>query len=185
MRGGRSRWYSSTCRPAPLRRYPTSRLKYMGLDSLEIVMGWEEAFGISISDAEAERLRTPRQCIDLIATKPAARDVPRAACLTLRAFHRLRHSIASAANVARDRVRPDARLRDLVSTDRRRTWQAVRSACGISGLPGVAWFWLLPRTVGDLTRWTITRAAKDLKQPGEPWTRSEVRSVVRAVAPDH
>jgi hypothetical protein len=154
----------------------------MGLDAVEIVMGWEESFGISIANAEAEALRTPRQSIDLIATKLAAQDEPRRACLTLRAFHRLRNSITSAASVSRDRVRPEVRLRDLVSTERRRTWEAVRSTCGISSLPGLGWF--SPRTVGDLTRWIVAHAAKDLKRPGEPWTRSEIRSVVRAVVTD-
>jgi hypothetical protein len=154
----------------------------MGLDPVEIVMGWEESFGISIADAEAMVLRTPRQSIDLIATKLAAHDDSLRACLTLRAFHRLRHSITTAASVSRDRVRPDARLRDLVSTERRRTWEAVRSTCGISSLPGLGWF--SPRTVGGLTRWAVAHAAKDLKRPGEPWTRSEVRSVVRAVVTD-
>jgi acyl carrier protein len=154
----------------------------MGLDAVEIVIGWEEAFGISIADSEAMVLRTPRQSIDLIATKLAAQDGSRGACLTLRAFHRLRHSISKAAGVARTSVRPEARLRELVSTERRRTWEAVRSACGISSLPGLGWF--SPRTVGDLTRWAVTHAAKELKQPGEPWTRSEIRSVVRAVVID-
>ena len=154
----------------------------MGLDAVEIVMGWEESFGISIANEEAESLRTPRQSIDLIASKLAAQDEPRQTCLTLRAFHRLRNSISTAASISRNRVRPNARLRVLVSTERRRTWDAVRSVCGISSLPGLGWF--SPRTVGDLTRWTVTHAAKDLKHPGEPWTRSEIRSVVRAVVTD-
>jgi len=154
----------------------------MGLDLVEIVMGWEESLGISIADTEAMTLRTPRQSIDLIATKLGAQDGSHGACLTLRAFHRLRHSIAKAAGVPRASVRPEARLRELVSTRRRRTWEAVRSASGISSLPGLGW--LTPRTVGDLTRWAVTHAAKELKRPGEPWTRSEIRTVVRAVVTD-
>ena len=98
---------------------------FMSLDSVEIVMGWEGAFGISITDADAEVLRTLRQSMDLIATKLAAQDETKHACLSLRAFHRLRHSIIRAASVGGDRVRPDARLRDLVNTDRQRTWEAV------------------------------------------------------------
>src|SRR5262245_50191926 len=154
----------------------------MGLDAVEIVMGWEESFGISIADTEAVALRTPRQSIDLIATKLAAQDEVRGACITLRAFHRLRRSIATAAAVPSSSVRLEARLRDLVRTERRRTWDAVRCSCGISSLPGLGWF--SPRTVRDLTRWTVTHAAKELKQPGESWTRWEIRSVVRAVIAD-
>jgi len=43
----------------------------MGLDSVEIVIDWEEEFGIVITDAEATVLRTPRQAMDLITTKLA------------------------------------------------------------------------------------------------------------------
>jgi hypothetical protein len=154
----------------------------MGLDAVEIVMGWEESFGIYIADTEAMALRTPRQSIELIATKLAAQDEVRGACFTLRAFHRLRRSITAAAGVPRSSVRPEARLRDLVRAERRRTWDAVRSSCGISSLPGLGWF--SPRTVRDVTRWTVTHAAKELKQPGESWTRSEIRNVVRAVVTD-
>ena len=151
----------------------------MGLDSVEMVMGWEEAFGISIADAEAEKLRTPREAIDLIASKLGARDMPRSGCLTLRAFHRLRRSMVSAAGVQRAVVRPESRLKDLMGEDRRQRWEAVRSDCGISSLPKLGWF--SPRTVGDLSVWVVANAAKDLKRPEEVWTRGEVREVVRAV----
>lgn len=151
----------------------------MGLDAVEILMGWEEAFGITITDAEATVLRTPRQSIDLIALKLDAQDGPQRACLTHRAFYHLRRSIMSVASIRRDRFRPDARLRDLVTTERRRTWAAIRSDCGISSLPGLGCF--TPRTFGDLTRWVAVYAVAELKEPGEPWTRQEIRSVVRAV----
>ncbi len=154
----------------------------MSLDSVEIVVGWEKSFGISIADAEATALRTPRQSIDLIAAKLLTQDEPRRGCLTLRAFHRLRCSIVSAAFISRAKIRPDARLRDLIGTERRRTWETVRTTCGIPSLPGLGWF--TPSTVGDLARWTVVHAAKELKRPGEPWTRWEIRSVVREVITD-
>ncbi len=154
----------------------------MGLESVEIVMFLEESFGISITDAEATAVRTPRQTVNLIATKLATDDRPCRACLTLRAFHRLRRAIATEAGVPRGSVRPDSRLRGLVGFERRRTWEAVRCACGMGSLPGLGWF--SPRTVGDLTRWAVVHAAKDLKPPGEPWTRSEIKSVVRSVVTD-
>ena len=41
----------------------------MSLDSVELIMAWEEEFGISISDEEASNLVTPRLAIDLITKK--------------------------------------------------------------------------------------------------------------------
>jgi len=145
-------------------------------------MGWEKSFGISIADSEAITLRTPRLAMDLIAIKLAAHEEPGQACLTLRAFHRLRRSISGVDGIARNKIRPQARLGDLIARERRRAWEAVRVACGIPSLPGLGWF--SPRTVGDFTRWIVVHAASKLKQPGERWTRLEIRSVVRAVVTD-
>ncbi len=38
----------------------------MGMDSVELVMAWEESFGIAIADSDAGRLTTPGMAIDLI-----------------------------------------------------------------------------------------------------------------------
>ena len=48
----------------------------MGLDSVELIIAWEEAFGITITDEEAARILTPRDVIELIAARRAdlARD---------------------------------------------------------------------------------------------------------------
>jgi len=67
----------------------------MGLDSVEIVIGWEEALGVTITDAEATVTRTPRMAIDLLTAKLGAIDDHRGACLTLRAFNRVRRGLVS------------------------------------------------------------------------------------------
>jgi hypothetical protein len=41
----------------------------MGLDGVELIMAYEEAFGVSISDGEAARIVTPRDVIDLLAAR--------------------------------------------------------------------------------------------------------------------
>ncbi len=38
----------------------------MGLESVEIIMAWEESFGISFSEAEAARMFTTRSAVDAI-----------------------------------------------------------------------------------------------------------------------
>lgn len=150
----------------------------MGLDSVEIVIGWEQSFGISIPDGEAMRLSTTRQAVDLIAAKLGAGTESGRACLTQRAFHRLRRAVTVGLGVSRHRVRPGARLRDLARGNRP-AWEAVRSASGWKELPGLGWF--SPRTVEELAYWAVANAARNLKDPGEEWSRQEIRSVVRAV----
>ena len=41
----------------------------MGLDSVSLILAFEEAFQISIPDHEAEKLRTPRDVIDCISAR--------------------------------------------------------------------------------------------------------------------
>ena len=38
----------------------------MGLDSVELVMAFEEAFGVPIPDADAQKMLTPRAVIDFV-----------------------------------------------------------------------------------------------------------------------
>lgn len=150
----------------------------MSLESIEIVMNWEESFGISLSEAEVSSLRTPRQTMDLIAEKLEANDELARPCLTLRAFGRLRHAIADATNLPLRQIQTKARLTNLVKSERGRTWESVRTTSGIPSLPGLWWF--STSTLSDFTRWTVTHAAKDVKPLGEAWTRTEIRTVVRA-----
>jgi acyl carrier protein len=41
----------------------------MGLDTVELVMAFEEKFGVSIPDQDASRLTTPRKVTDYILSK--------------------------------------------------------------------------------------------------------------------
>ncbi len=150
----------------------------MSLESVELVMGWEEAFGISIPDEEAFVLRTPRMAIDLICRMLGMGDLT-GPCLTVRGFHRLRNCFMSAGSLKRESVRLETRIKDLV---RGRSWCVVRASCGVSSLPRPRWF--SRSTVADLLRWMVIHAAKDLKPAGEPWSRSQIRAVVRAVVTD-
>lgn len=156
----------------------------MGLDSVEIVMGWEESFGIQIADEEATVIRTPQMAIDLIATKLGTTKASNS-CLTLRAFHKLRTAIVAATDLARNKIKPTAKIRDLITSNRKQTWKAVQDAIGLPSLPfsrfRIGRLFGPPITVQDVTSWIITHCAKDLKNSDECWTLSEIRMVVRAV----
>lgn len=83
----------------------------MGLDGVEIVMKVEETFDITIADKEAEKCLTPGQLIDLVMNKVGRTD--HAACLTQRAFHRLRASLMERLGLKRNQIRPETRLAEL------------------------------------------------------------------------
>jgi hypothetical protein len=80
----------------------------MGLDGIEIVMKVEETFDIVIEDSEAEKIVTPGQLIELVLSKVGrTTDV---ACLTQRAFHLLRASLAGQLGCERNEIRRETLL---------------------------------------------------------------------------
>jgi len=152
----------------------------MGLDSVELVMSWENAFGVTMTPAESQFVSTPREATTLFAMKLSARaGGPN---LSQRVFHRLRRALVEIMGVKRERVRRRTRIRDLVPPAERGRWAAVQAACGIPRLPAPGWF--SPKTMEGLVRWAIVHAIRDLKPTGEAWTRAEVRCVVRTLTMD-
>jgi hypothetical protein len=157
----------------------------MGLDAVEMMMGWERAFDIQLSDAEVLELRTPRQAIDLIAGKVGASDRELGICLGLRAYHRLRQSFVTVTKVPRDRVRLDSKLRQLLPPEQRlMMWRKIFTQAGLPTAPQLVWgagvvFW--PFTIQDLVIWSVASHPRSLVNTEECWTRPQVRAVVRAV----
>jgi acyl carrier protein len=83
----------------------------MGLDSVEIVMKVEDAFDLAIEDTEAEKITTPGQLIELVMGKVGRTS--HSACLTQRAFHRLRASLMNRFAMKRIQIRPETPLVEL------------------------------------------------------------------------
>ena len=100
----------------------------MGLDGVELVMAVEEEFGLEISDADAEKLRTPRDLIDVVCTKMA--DVkPGGVCQSQHAFYKLRRALCTQTGQPRKTITPATRLADLLPADMRNpAWQKLRDA---------------------------------------------------------
>lgn len=90
----------------------------MGMDGVEIVMAVEDAFDIRIEDAEAEKLVTPRQLIDLVQSKITVATT--SVCLTQRAFNLLRKSLLQHGDWKRQQIVPSANLGALISRNQRR-----------------------------------------------------------------
>jgi acyl carrier protein len=157
----------------------------MGLDSVEIVMCWEQSFGVKISEEEAARLVTPRMAIDLVVAKLDVDLQALGRCLTARAFYRLRRALIDGAGVSKREVRPSSRICDLLPSWGRETrWKAVQKEFGRPLLPGPTWWGrgscFTPITVGDFANWIASYGASEFKFPETRWTRSEIRTVIRA-----
>jgi len=84
----------------------------MGLDAVEIVMDIEDAFDVTLDDAEAVQIRTPRDLIDAVWRKVAHADAQ--GCLTQRTFNLLRAALLQAFPLKRRDVKPTTRMGDLV-----------------------------------------------------------------------
>src|SRR5579859_3202219 len=152
----------------------------MGLDVLEIVLGWESAFGFTISDREFAALRKPSQAIDFIAEKLGAKEDKFRGCLSHRAFNRIRHALTESLGVSRRDINPQTCLSLLMKgKQHRKSWSEMRRVFGFLSLPGR--ICSRPKTVGDLTHWVVNHEPLRVKAPGEPWTRLEIRTVVRGV----
>lgn len=78
----------------------------MGMDSVEIVIAVEEAFGIQIEDSEAEKLLTPQQLIDVVMSKVASARSE--ICLTHRSFNLLRASFMRHCALKRRDITPES-----------------------------------------------------------------------------
>ena len=89
----------------------------MGLDAVEIVMEVEEAFDITLEDAEAEKMATPRDLIESV-TRKVAQTGP-SGCLTQRAFNLVRRALLQSLPLKRRDIAPTTRLGALVPRSRR------------------------------------------------------------------
>jgi acyl carrier protein len=125
----------------------------MGLDFVEFVIRTEDAFGIKITDKEASLLRTPRDVIDLVASKAGTRQNP--LCLSQAAFHLFRKEALAHTGVPRAAIRPSATLEELIPENNRRViWSALKSGIGAKDWPALCrptWLRLSLITISVLT----------------------------------
>src|SRR6266852_2774557 len=83
----------------------------MGLDIVELVMTVEEHFGVTIPDAEAQRILTVGELYVYLLER--TRRDGRIPCPTSQAFYRLRRILTEELGVDRALVRPATQLRTL------------------------------------------------------------------------
>lgn len=106
----------------------------MGLDSVELVIAIEEAFGIDIPDEDAQRIVTARDVIDYV--YPRIQHRQGKPCPTQSAFHRLRAALGPQP----EPLRPATQLQQLLPRGRRRAqWPAIGCALGVRAWPRLQW----------------------------------------------
>ena len=136
----------------------------MGMDLVEIVVRTEDAFGITIPDADATCITTPQELADFVATKVSLSDEP--SCLSQQAFYFLRERFQSHLSFSRQAFRPNTPLEKLVPKQNRQlVWATLQTEVGAKALPDLArpiWlFWTLAATTifvffyATITAWNI------------------------------
>src|SRR5205823_3959794 len=93
-----------------------------------------------------------------------------------RVFHRIRSAMLESSRVPRSEIRPDSRFGQLVPRrERPRVCELIGLSCGSA--PET----LFRGTIREFSAHVLANSPGSLKPPGEPWTRDQIRSVVRAV----
>ena len=154
----------------------------MGLDSVELILGWEESFGISISDAAARDMRTTNDAIAYIYQKLKDERPEDCGCLSLRAFYRLRGAFRKMGN-AEGPIAPDTKVsRLLPGKDRRDRLREMLHQIGFpppDRLPFGLQYTSV--SVGELVLDAVVKNHGRLRKPGCGWSKQQVREVARAV----
>ncbi|MBP6014991.1 MAG: acyl carrier protein [Alphaproteobacteria bacterium] len=108
----------------------------MGLDTVELVMAFEEAFEIDIADEAAERMFTVRDVIGYVYSRVEHSDT--LICLSQRAFYRLRRSVQETLGVERSLVRPATSWETLLPVEHRQErWRHLKAAVGADKWPAL------------------------------------------------
>jgi hypothetical protein len=155
----------------------------MGLDAIEIIMGWEQAFDIKLTDAEVKRISTPRMAIDLITTKLTVQENIISISPLARIYYRVRWAFQTVLSLPRHQIKLDSKLRHLLpSQQRSERWQRICSYLEVPNLPKISIIPIfMPIRVRDLVEWLTANYPSYFLCPAERWTHPQIRTIVRAV----
>jgi acyl carrier protein len=132
----------------------------MGLDTVELVMEVEEAFGITMSDEEAEKIQTVGDLYRYVLARLDRPVLTTPGCLSAAVFYRLRRQLMGRFRVERRRIRPASPLDDLIpAANRRREWQRLGECLGwrLPELTRPGWVGFV--SLGLFVTWSIATIA--------------------------
>lgn len=108
----------------------------MGLDGVELVMEFEEEFGVELKDEEVVDTVTPRMVIDLICSK--LKNIDERTCQTQRTFYILRKAFVKMFGLERKSITPDMPFRNLIEKSKgKKVWEQIRIAVEARDWPGL------------------------------------------------
>ncbi len=153
-----------------------------GLDSVELVMGIEEEFGLEIQDHEAENLVSVGITFEYLKTRLAKETGED--CISQKFFYKLRKALIQNFGTERKSITPDTYVTDLVSKkELEEGWPFLQLFSELEFPPyetKQSFFWLLkqhdkPRTIRDIVMGMIdlNRYKIDLSKSTDAqiWTR--------------
>ena len=105
----------------------------MGLDSVELVIAFEEEFGIHIDDAEAANFTTPKHVADYVYHK--VRTSLTDPCFSQRGFYKIRSALIQSFNLDRHEINPETRFKDLFGSETKEKWVLLQKQLGVKDLP--------------------------------------------------
>lgn len=109
----------------------------MGMDTVEMVMEMEDTFGVELTEADVEAVRTPRDLVDVIFGKLRHSDVQ--VCQTQRGFYLLRRAFMQELGLARNDIRLDSHFREWIPPEHERElWPRLQVSVSARGWPDLA-----------------------------------------------
>lgn len=175
----------------------------MGLDSVEILVRVEEYFGISIPDREAEKILTVQDFADCVFTKVTIN--PTEKCKSQMLFYKLRTYFTDKQGLSKEQIRPDSKIRDLITGDLKTTWTEIEKYLKLD-LPTLSdldinpikekeikilgvkvWTRKSPvtiGTIGDLVNWTLAKNYDTLIDPKALFDKADVEKVIIGIISD-
>jgi len=101
----------------------------MGLDLVELVLVVEDAYGLSISDEDAESIDTAGRLYDYVLAHRF--QGMQEACLSSVTFYRLRRAMMSVLQLSRKDVQVTASVSALIPACRRHVWRELQTALAL------------------------------------------------------
>jgi hypothetical protein len=175
----------------------------MGLDSVEILVRVEERLGISIPDREAEKILTVQDFADCVFAMVTVN--PTEKCKSQMLFYKLRTFFTDEQKINKEQVRPDSKIKDLITGDLKATWTEIEKYLKLD-LPTLSDLDINPTkekeikilglkvwtrkspvtigTIGDLVNWTLAKNYDTLIDPKSLFDKGDVEKVIIGIISD-